>query len=122
MEASVIDRAMIEDLFARTRQLARDGCAGWDIDDVCRWSYFFVDPDPDRLLAAGEALEADGYELVGLLDDEEEEPESFLLRVDRVEQHTVESLVARNAELYAFAERHGLEGYDGMDVGAVEGP
>ncbi len=115
---------MIEDLFANTRKLRQEGRAEWNVDEVCRWSFFFVDADRERLTKAGEELERAGYEFVGLLEPEEEDDdqETIYLRVDRVEGHTVDSLMARNAELYAFAASHDLADYDGMDVGAVDGP
>lgn len=114
---------MIEDLFANTRKLTRDGRAKWDIDAVCRWSFFFVDVDRDRLIRAGEDLARGGYEFVGLLEPgEDDDQETIYLRVDRVERHTVDSLLSRNSELYAFAESHGLANYDGMDVGAIDSP
>ena len=120
----MIDRERIEELFARSRQLLQEGRATWNIDDVCRWSFFFVDADRERLVSAGKVLERAGYEFVGLLEPDEDgdDPETIYLRVDRVERHTVDSLVARNAELDSFAASHGLANYDGMDVGAIEGP
>lgn len=73
---------------------------------------------------AGEDLARDGYELVGLLEpgEDDDDQETIYLRVDRVERHTVDSLLGRNSELYAFAESHGLADYDGMDVGAIDSP
>ena len=41
------------------------------------------------------------------------------LHMERVEKHTVDSLDRRNGELDAFAVKHGLQSYDGMDVGPV---
>lgn len=115
---------MLEDLFANTRTARRDGHVTWDIDDVCRWSFFFIDEDRDRLIRAGEALARAGYEVVGLLEPDaaDDDQETIFLRVDRVERHTVDSLLARNTELYAFADAHGLTDYDGMDVGAIDAP
>jgi len=120
----MIDRQAIEDLFVNTRTLTRDGRAEWDIDAVCRWSFFFVDADRDRLMQAGEDLARGGYEVVGPLNQGEgdEDQETFYLPGDRIEGHTVDSLLSRNSELYAFAESHGLADYDGMDVGAIESP
>ncbi|MFX8929938.1 ribonuclease E inhibitor RraB, partial [Acinetobacter baumannii] len=46
--------------------------------------------------------------------------ESWWLHVERDERHSVDSLDARNRALHRFAETHGLEAYDGMDVGPVE--
>jgi hypothetical protein len=120
----VIDPALVEWLFSSTRQRKREGRVSWDVDGVCRWSFFFVDEDPERLIRAGEALARAGYEFVGLLrrDVANDDRDLIFLRVDRIERHTVESLVARNAELDEFADAHDLSYYDGMDVGHVDGP
>jgi hypothetical protein len=45
---------------------------------------------------------------------------TYFLHVERVERHTPVSLHARNQELDALAKRHGIDAYDGMDVGPVE--
>ena len=42
--------------------------------------------------------------------------------MQRVEAHSVDSLFARNEQLYEFATEHGLDSYDGMDVGPVRTP
>ncbi len=115
---------MIEELFANLRQLKRDGQVAWDVDGVCRWSFFFIDEDRDRLVRAGEALARAGYEFVGLLepDGADDDQATIFLRADRVERHTVDSLMARNADLYKFADAQGVTDYDGMDVGPVDAP
>lgn len=120
----MISPEMIEDLFERTRQLRREGQVAWDIDAVCRWSYFFVDSSREKLVKAGRELEEAGYEPIGFLEPrpEHDDQATIYLRVDRVEKHTVASLLARNDSLYAVAARHGLRAYDGMDCGAVDGP
>lgn len=119
----MITQRQLEDFFAETRATRAAGRSSWSIDDRCRWSYFFVDPDLNKLIPVAEQMEALGYEVAGTLDPEDGEENSvYYLRVDRVESHTPDSLHARNLELYAIAERFGLAGYDGMDVGAPDGP
>jgi hypothetical protein len=112
----MISRALLEDLFVRTRERAP-----WNIDGVCLWGYFFNDHDRSRLLAAAPALEQMGYRFVGILEPTPEDDDQGLLclHVEREEKHTIESLEARNLELCHFAEEFGLETYDGMDVGPV---
>lgn len=119
-----ITRKQIEDLFEHTRSLRAQGRASWDIDARCRWSYFFVDSDANKLVSAGKHLEQLGYEFRGVLEPapEDDDQETIFLRVDRVEQHTVESLLARNDELYAIARELEIASYDGMDCGAIDGP
>lgn len=113
----MITRDQLQDLFDNTRAKAK-----WSIDGVCLWGYFFTDHDRSKLLAAAPALEQMGYRFVGLLvppPAEDGASEVIFLHVEREEQHTVDSLHARNQELYRFAEEHGIEAYDGMDVGPV---
>lgn len=108
--------------FEDTRELKRTGNARFDIDQVCRWSYFMVDADQAKLTRAGHHLETLGYDVRGFLGPSADTKGATFLRFDRVEQHTPESLFERNAELYRIAREFGLEDYDGMDVGAVDGP
>lgn len=120
----MISREQIEELFQRTRKLHREGRASWDIDGTCRWSYFFVDSSRDKLTRLGKHLEGLAYEFVGFLEPspEDKDQETIYLRVDRVEAQSVDTLLARNAEFYALARRFQVANYDGMDVGAVDGP
>lgn len=39
----MITQEQLENFFAETRETYRSGRSNWNIDDVCRWSYFFVD-------------------------------------------------------------------------------
>ena len=116
----MIARESLEEMFERRRS---DPNATWSIDDICLWGYFFTDHSEDRLAAAAPALEKLGYRVVGLLrpTPQDDDQELLFLQVERNERHTVESLHLRNIELCRFAEEHGLESYDGMDVGPVGG-
>jgi len=121
----MITSAQIHDFFDQTRRLKEEGRARFDIDEVCRWSYFFVDTDRKKLTQAGKHLAKQGYEIIGFLDEptpEDDDQKTLYLRFDKIEQHTPDSLLARNAELYKLAADFGLEDYDGMDVGAITGP
>lgn len=120
----MITKEMLQDFFNQTRKLRDEKKVRFDIDAVCRWSYFFVDRDEAKLAKLGRSLERDGYENVGFLEPspDNDKGETIFLRADRIERHTVESLHAKNLELYELAERFGVESYDGMDVGAVDGP
>ena len=81
--------------------------------------YFFADPRTDRLKAVQRDLEAQGYRFVDVFEIERDgEPSGvFMLHVEKVETHTVDSLDTRNGELDALAAKYGLQSYDGMDVG-----
>lgn len=120
----MISQQQLDDLFAHTRNIYKGGKCAYNIDDTCRWSYFFVDRDLDRLRPVAEHMASLGYEVVGTLEPAPGEGELpvYYLRVDRIESHAPESLFALNAELYAIAERFGVADYDGMEVGAQDGP
>jgi len=114
----MITREQLLELFESTRATAR-----WSIDDICLWGYFFTDADREKLLRAGADLEARGFRVVGILDPspDDDDQETLFLHVEREERHTVDSLLALNADLHAFAEQHALGSYDGMDVGPAGG-
>lgn len=50
--------------------------------------------------------------------DHDGEP-MFVLQVEEVKHHTVDTLFARHRELTAFAAAHKLDTYDGIEVGEV---
>jgi hypothetical protein len=114
-------REMIEGMFDHIRAKTK-----WPIDTgECLWGYFFVDTDRTKLEAAGRLLEAQGYRFVGVLGGETDaaEPDGtqplLHLHVERVEHHSVDTLMAREEQLREFARNNGLDCYDGMDVGAA---
>lgn len=112
---------MLQTFFADTREKnSTANGQSWSIDDVCRWSFFFVDEDGEQLVPVAKHLESQGYEFIGITepDDEDEDP-FFYLQVDKVERHTPESLQARVQALYAIAEQFEIADYDGMDVTAA---
>jgi len=108
-----ITRDVIEKLFKNMRK-----DKSIDVNGPLLWGYFFNDPSVDKLENAIKELEALGYEYVGVYSDEDET--DFALHVQKVETHTVDSLIALNEVFYTFAAKHGIEAYDGMDVGRVE--
>ena len=109
-----ISRAALEEMFDHIRQKTT-----WNIDGRCLWGFFFTDRDPAKLRKAATALQNQGYRYVGILKPGPQDDDQTLLflHVERTESHSVESLLIRNDKLYAFAKKHGLESYDGMDVG-----
>lgn len=110
---------MMHTFFSDTRQKNIEAGKDWSIDEVCRWSFFFVDEDGSALLPVARHMEALGYTVVGVTEpDDEEDPFSYL-QVDKLEQHTPESLQARVGALYAIAEQFEIADYDGMNVVAA---
>lgn len=120
----IIARDQLERFFSDTRELYRTGKAKFNIDDVCQWSYFFVDPRRDAFVGLAAHLETSGYRNVGLLNPDALQDSSeviYFLRADRVERITVDDLLSRNKELTDLARRFGVKDYDGMDVGQIDG-
>jgi hypothetical protein len=95
----MITKEEMVELFADMKQNAP-----WDSNKPLLWGYFFADPD---------------YQIVGIYDSKPDgdAPALWWLHIEKVERHTVDTLHARNQQFYKFAEEHGLESYDGMDVG-----
>jgi len=92
----------------------------WDMSKDMLWGYFFTDASKSELEAVVPALEAQGYRLVDIYLSDKEDPrddDHWWLHVEKVEAHSPDSLDQRNRQLYQFAEDHGLDSYDGMDVG-----
>jgi hypothetical protein len=119
----MITLSQLDEFFEGARRTSQSGRSTWHIDDECRWSYFFVDSDREKLLPIAAHMEHLGYEFVGTLAPEaDEENPVYFLRMDRVERHSPASLNELNRQLYGIADQFGVKSYDGMDVGAVDGP
>jgi len=107
----------LEEMFSRIR-----GNTDWDADGPMLWGYFFTDRSENKLRSVIPLLEQQGYRYVDMYVPEldGEAAEYFFLHVEQEEVHTPQSLHERNQHLYAFADRYGLDSYDGMDVGPTQ--
>jgi hypothetical protein len=115
----VIEFAQLEEMFANIAVKTK-----WDMGGPMLWGYFFTDRSREKLEALVPELEGLGYRFVKLFmpDLDKGRDPYFFLHVEKEEVHSPATLHARNAELYAFARLHGLDSYDGMDVGPIAGP
>ena len=114
-DQTVITKESLAEMFD---SIASD--TSWDLSKPMLWGYFFTDGSKEKLERSAPLLVARGYRLVDIyLADKEEpsEPDLWWLHVEKVEVHTVDSLNARNVELYQLADDQGIDSYDGMDVG-----
>lgn len=116
----MIQRALLEEMFADMHE------RGVDTDRELLWGYFFTHSDFTTLQQVIPLLTAQGYRYVDIFepeteDDTEPEVPVFFLHVERAETHTIDSLDERNGQFDTFAENNGLDTYDGMDVGNVDG-
>lgn len=111
----MITLEQLEEMFANMREHT-----DWDVEGELLWGYFFTDTDHDKLEKAAVALDEMGYDVVEVFESEDDEDPSitdFVLHVERIEAHTPQSLLERNKELEAFAQKQGLQSFDGVDVG-----
>jgi hypothetical protein len=115
----MIELEQLEGMFAK---IAAD--EKWDMNRPMLWGYFFTSRSRAKLEAAASDLERQGYRFVDLYvpDLDKGQEEYFFLHVEKEEIHSPKSLHERNGELYALADAHGLDTYDGMDVGPIGGP
>ncbi len=115
-EPTCIDEKLVSNMFDSVRQRGK-----WRIDGPMLWGYFFVDRERSRLVAAQAELERRGYHFVEILEPDQERA-GFVLHVERVEVHSIDSLNARNRDLCALARTLNINAYDGMDVGPTQQP
>ncbi|HEX8323368.1 MAG TPA: ribonuclease E inhibitor RraB [Tepidisphaeraceae bacterium] len=113
----MIDRSLIEDMFAK----ADTHRHRWNIRDSCLWSYFFSGEDRSVLMELVDHLAKQNYTFAGTLEPDPEDDHPILfVQLDRVESHTVETLIARNIALSAVADDFCGAVYDGMEVGPAK--
>jgi hypothetical protein len=108
----MIELEKLEDMFSDMRAKTN-----WNVDGPMLWGYFFTDHSADKLERAAILLTAQGYQLVGI--HETDDGSTRVLHVERVEEHSPQTLYTRNEKLYELANQFGLDSYDGMDVGLV---
>jgi len=83
---------------------------------------FFTHHEPKALEPIRNELATEGYRFVDLYqsdDEDQDDPPLWWLHVEREEIYTPQSLDQRNDTLYLLAARHGVDSYDGMDIGPI---
>ena len=116
-QQSMISKEQLQEMFDSISE-----STDWDMSGDMLWGYFFADADKAILERVAPILEEMGYSVnsIFLSDTEfEDEPDLWWLHVEKIETHSVDSLDKTNLAFYEFAEKHGLDTYDGMDVGPV---
>ena len=119
-QGSMISKGQLQDMFDSISE-----STNWDMSGDMLWGYFFTDSDKSALEQVAPILDEMGYAVksIYLADKEsEDEPDLWWLHVEKVESHSIESLNTTNLVFYEFAEKYGIDSYDGMDVGPVATP
>jgi hypothetical protein len=112
--SDAIPLSTLEEMFERMRQTPE-----LNVDGHLLWGYFFFNATKEPLAIVAEELMQAGYSIVRLEPADDES--CYVLHVERIELHSPRSLYERNIELAGLAQTHGVESYDGMDVGPVAG-
>lgn len=108
----MIDKKNIEQLFKKMHH------AGWNMHQQLAWGYFFKDASKETLTELATELQECGYEMI---DINRSYPDNlYWLQIERVEEHSVDSLDKRNQEFYQLAKKMNIHSYDGMDVSPVD--
>jgi len=118
-ERSVISRDQLQEMFHNMANTP-----GWDVSKPMLWGYFFTHASRSPLEKAAKQLMSKGYRVVGIYvgdKDSPSDPDVWWLHVEKIENHSVDSLDRRNKEFNRLAESLELDSYDGMDVGPVSG-
>jgi hypothetical protein len=93
------------------------------IGGTCLWSYYFVDPDRQKLERAVQWLKSDVFRIVSISGPVPREGGlRFILHFEKLEHFKgPEFLLARHKRLHAHARERGIESYEGMEVGILTG-
>ncbi len=111
VEILMISKNEIEQLFLKMRN------AGWNMEQELAWGYFFKHDSKELLKHLADKLERQGYEII---DINQSYPDNmYWLQIEKIEQHSVESLHKRNQMFSLLAQQTGIHAYDGMDVSPV---
>ncbi len=108
----MIEKKAIEQLFAKMRK------AGWNMEQELAWGYFFKDGHKARLQKLAEQLVLQGYEIIDI--NQSYPDKIFWLQVEKIEQHSIDSLDKRNQQFSQLTQQMHIHAYDGMDVSPVE--
>ena len=92
--------------------------AGWNMDQPLAWGYFFKHPTKDVLQNITDELEAQGFEVIDI--NQSFPDKLYWLQLEKIEQHSIESLDRRNQTFYLLAKQRHIQQYDGMDVSPID--
>jgi len=108
----MITRNDIKQLFDKMRN------AGWNMEQELAWGYFFKHETIEPLQEIANELERQGYEIIDI--NQSYPDEMYWLQLEKIEQHSIESLDQRNQTFYQLAQKKDIHAYDGMDVSPVD--
>ncbi len=92
---------------------------GWNPSNPTMWVFFFSARDKRVLDGMCPALEAEGYEIFDIFENDlqgERESNLWMMLVQKIEVHTVDSLYARNQSLIKLAKAHRDSFFEGWNI------
>jgi len=102
---------LIESIFDRIE------IQGVDTKANLLYGYFFYDKSKSKLEKIKNDLTSQGYKFV---DIEKKDDGDYMLHVEKVEQHSRQTLFAREQYLSKLAIKYGVSSYDGFDIGNTD--
>lgn len=108
----MISRENIQQLFEKMQ------AAGWDMDQKLAWGYFFKHQTIEPLEILAKELEQNGYEIIDI--NQSYPDKRYWLQLEKIEQHSIDSLHQTNQKFYQLAKQRHIDQYDGMDVSPVD--
>ena len=91
--------------------------AGWDMEQPLAWGYFFKHPTIEPLQNICHELQIQGYEVIDI--NQSFPDKMYWLQLEKIEQHSIESLDQTNQRFYQLAKQRHIQQYDGMDVSPI---
>ncbi len=108
----MISKKDIEQLFEKMRK------AGWNMEQALAWGYFFKHESIEPLKELADELQRQGFAVIDI--NQSYPDEMYWLQLEKIEQHSVDSLDQRNQQFYQLAQQKDIHAYDGMDVSPIE--
>ena len=109
MKANTISIQDIKDTFQELKD------CGVNVRKKLMWNYFFIDKKLAKLKEAAYSLQELGYTPDSIDEIKEGSQKYYLLKMEKTEKHTVESLAKLNTFFKAFCKKNGIFGYDGFE-------
>ncbi len=110
--SKIIQYSDVQQLFEKMRK------AGWNMDQELAWGYFFKNNTIGPLNILAKTLEQQSYDII---DINQSYPDNlYWLQIEKIEQHSIESLDKRNQLFYQIAQQAHILRYDGMDVSPID--
>ncbi|MBS9774533.1 MAG: ribonuclease E inhibitor RraB [Tenacibaculum sp.] len=92
---------------------------GVSLDNPLLYGYFFIDESYEKLEKLKEELVEQGYTFVSNEQFEDKDSNEFLLHLEKIENHSLESLENRLHEFNSLAEKFNVY-FDGWDLGSSD--